>query len=123
MSQAWRSFRRPGSVEAQRLTQRTRWTSQAGDGVNGEPGDWKITQDGRTWTVVDSVFRRRYAAEGPGFRSRGVIRARPGRAGELIETMEGPATVAEGDWVVKGEAGEEWLVPAEVFERSYSAVD
>ena len=38
-------------------------------------------------------------------------------------TLEGRVTAAEGDWVVRGEQGEKWPVPADEFARRYAKVD
>ena len=45
--------------------------------------------------------------------------ARPARGGEVVDTLEGAVTAAEGDWVVRGEQGEQWPVPADAFARRY----
>ena len=38
-------------------------------------------------------------------------------------TLEGPATAFEGDWVVRGADGEEWPVPAREFAERYAEPD
>ena len=42
--------------------------------------------------------------------------------GELVVSLEGPETAGEGDWVIKGAAGEQWLTSAEHFAESYEPV-
>ena len=49
----------------------------------------------------------------------GEVAARPGVAGEIVHTIEGSQTVAEGNWVVRGTRGELWSVPAERFASGY----
>ena len=50
-----------------------------------------------------------------------VVQARPAHAGETIDTVEGPAIAAEGDWVVRGADGEQWRVPGAEFAQRYAA--
>ncbi len=72
------------------------------------------------WSVRDDIFRARYEhVDGDRWRRHGVVAARPARTGEVIDTLEGPVTAAEGDWVVRGEQGEQWPVPADEFARRY----
>lgn len=122
-SQAWRRFRRTGHVRAEQLTRTLVWHADGGDRLVGRAGDWKVTDGERTWTVADEQFRRSYESDGDGYRRRGVVRARPGRAGEVVETLEGPVRVAEGDWVVEGEEGERWPVPSARFETAYALAE
>lgn len=39
-----------------------------------------------------------------------------------IDTLEGPMTVAPGDWVIKGVAGELYPCKDEIFRASYEEV-
>lgn len=120
----WRRFRRTGTVRAERLTATLQWTTEGGDVLNGRAGDWRLTDGERTWTVADEQFQRSYAPADDGTYVRtGVVRARPGASGELVETLEGPVRVQPGDWVVQGSSGECWPVPAVRFAQSYAAVD
>ena len=50
---------------------------------------------------------------------------RPARrnSGETINTLEGPTTAAEGDWIVRGVDGEQWPVPGDEFARRYTQAD
>lgn len=121
--EGWRRFHRTGSVRAQRLERTLVWHADGGDRLVGRAGDWKVTDGERTWTVADDQFRRSYETDGDTYRRRGVVRARPGRAGEVVETIEGPVCVGQGDWVVEGEEGERWPVPADRFKAAYAAAD
>ena len=88
-------------------------------------GDWIVREnDGtETWSVRDDIFRSRYEhIDGDAWRRHGVVMARPARGGEVVDTLEGQVTAAEGDWVVRGEQGEEWPVPADEFARRYEKV-
>jgi hypothetical protein len=42
-----------------------------------------------------------------------------GQGGETIDTLEGTVTAGEGAWMVKGERGEQWPVPAAQFAQRY----
>lgn len=120
----WRQFRRAGTVRAERLTAPLEWATEGGDLLRGPAGDWRVTDGERTWTVGDEQFARSYSPQSDGTYVRtGVVRARPGVAGELVQTLEGPARVQPGDWVVEGSSGECWPVPGDRFANSYAALD
>lgn len=118
----WQRFRRTGTVRAERLTEPLDWRADGGDRLEGAPGDWKVTDGTRVWTVADEQFRRSYVRDGDVYRRRGEVRARPGRPGETVDTLEGLVRVAPGDWVVQGEGGERWPVPSARFAEAYSQV-
>jgi hypothetical protein len=50
---------------------------------------------------------------------KGRVQARPACRGEAVKTLEGFTVAAEGDWVVRGEAGEQWPVPGNEFAQRY----
>jgi hypothetical protein len=118
----WQQFRRTGTVRAEQRSEPWSWTTQSGETVQAQAGDWAVRQsDGDDpWSVRDDIFRARYEhVDGNRWRRHGVVDARPARAGEVIDTLEGPVTAAEGDWVVRGEQGEQWPVPADKFAQRY----
>lgn len=122
---AWQQFRRTGTVVAEQRSEPWAWTTRSGDTVEAHAGDWLVREnDGEdAWSVRDDIFRARYDhIDGGRWRRHGVVAARPARAGEVVETLEGSVTAAEGDWVVQGEQGEEWPVPADEFARRYAKV-
>lgn len=89
--------------------------------MRANAGDWAVHEDGKIWSVRDDIFRDTYEPAGDGkWQRSGCVQARPAQAGETIDTLEGPATAADGDWVVRGEAGEQWPVPADEFARRYA---
>ena len=45
--------------------------------------------------------------------------ARRAGAGEVVATLEGPERTSDGDWVVQGDAGEQWPVPDTTFQQRY----
>ena len=74
-------------------------------------------------SVRDDIFRATHEHVGGNrWRRTGTVEARPARAGEVVDTLEGPVTAAEGDWVVRGDAGECWPVPADAFAERYESV-
>src|ERR1700758_3121522 len=79
---------------------------------------------GQTWSVRDNIFRNSYEhVDGNQWRRCGDVLARPAQPGETIETLEGPATASDGDWVVRGADGEQWPVPAREFAERYAEPD
>jgi hypothetical protein len=116
----WRLFTRVGTVTAEQRNTPWTWTSRSGHTMQAEAGDWQVEKDGETWSVRDDNFRSSYDhVEGNQWRRRGEVLARPAQPGETIETLEGPTTAADGDWVIRGADGEEWPVPAREFAERY----
>ncbi len=120
----WQPFTRIGTVNAQQRSTPWTWTSQSGNTMQANAGDWEVQADGETWSVRDDIFQATYErVDGNQWRRRGSVLARPARPGETIETLEGPATAADGDWVVRGAHGEEWPVPAQEFAQRYAELE
>jgi hypothetical protein len=117
----WRPFARVGTIDAERRDEAFTWTSDSGHTMRANPGDWAITEDGKVWSVRDDIFRDTYEPAGDGrWQRKGRVQARPAFPGETIQTLEGPTTAAEGDWVVRGTSGEQWPVPGDEFARRYT---
>jgi hypothetical protein len=96
------------TVRAEQRSEPWSWTTQSGETVQAQAGDWAVRQcDGDDpWSVRDDIFRARYEhVDCVRWRRHGVVDARPARAGEVIDTLEDPVTASEGDWVVGGEQG------------------
>jgi hypothetical protein len=89
--------------------------------MKADAGDWAVRDpDGDSWSVRDDIFRASYEpVDGQQWRRRGAVLARPACNAEIIDTLEGPATASDGDWVVQGVHGELWPVPADQFARRY----
>ncbi len=120
----WQRFTRRGTVDAQQQTAPWTWTSRSGQTMQANAGDWEIRSDDETWSVGDGIFQASYEHVGGNqWRRRGTVSARPAQPGETIETLEGPTTAADGDWVVRGSDGEQWPVPADQFGQRYTKVD
>ncbi|WP_197503236.1 hypothetical protein [Mycobacterium sp. 1245111.1] len=118
----WQRFTRVGTVIAEQQNAPWTWTSDSGHTMHANAGDWRLRADGETWSVRDKEFRASYKhVDGDQWRRHGTVSARPARPGEIIETLEGPNTAGDGDWVVRGESGEQWPVPAQEFAERYKA--
>jgi hypothetical protein len=86
------------------------------------PGDWEVrtSPDGPVRSVRDDVFTATYELiDGDRYRRIGEVHARPAHDGEIIDTLEGPVPAQPGDWVIEGEGGEQWPVPADEFGEKY----
>ena len=123
---AWRRFERAGEVIAEQVFEPWRWTTESGEVLSAEAGDWRLRAEpgGASWSVRDDIFRstHRHLA-GNRWRRTGSVSARPAAAGEMIDTLEGPVTAAAGDWVIRGDAGECWPVSAAEFSRRYAPIE
>lgn len=120
----WRPCARVGTVTAQQRDKPWAWTSRSGATMQADPGDWMVEENGESWSVRDDIFRSSYRhLSGSQWQRSGTILARPAQPGETIDTPEGPTTAADGDWVVRGNHGDHWPVPADVFARHYVEID
>jgi hypothetical protein len=118
----WNTFRRKGTVIAEKRSAPWTWTTRNGQVMQADAGDWEVrdVDGGDSWSVRDDIFSSTYEhIDGQRWRRCGVVRARPARGGETIETLEGPAEAADGDWVIRGDRDELWPVPPEEFARRY----
>lgn len=117
----WQSFDRVGTVRAEQRDGPWTWTSPSGATMQAGPGDWLVEEDGKSWSVRDDIFRAGYRhVSGSQWQRRGTVLARIAQPGETIQTLEGPTVAADGDWVVKGDHGDQWPVPADVFAHHYA---
>lgn len=124
-SRRWRAFEREGStVTAERLTDPWAWRLHDGTQLLASAGDWRVTDGhGDARSVAPGEFARSYESLGDGrYRRTGRVLARRAEPGETVTTLEGDAIAGDGDWVVRGEGGEEWPVTAERFTVGYRAV-
>lgn len=117
----WQQFRRAGTVTAQRHAAPWSWTSASGHTMHAGAGDWEVRGAGdETWSVRDDIFRSSHEQlDGTRWRRTGLVHARKARAGEVVETLEGPLTAQAGDWIVRGSAGESWPVRPGTFSQQY----
>ena len=89
--------------------------------MRGAVGDWRVSNDsGRSWSVAPEIFARTYEhVAGNRWRRTGRAWARRAVPGEVIKSLEGRQIAVEGDWVIRGSQGEEWVTTSEHFAASY----
>lgn len=116
-----RRFRRRGRAWAWQLEKAFDWETPRGDRLQGSPGDWwVITEDGSSRTVKPRSFAATYAQiKDQEYRRAGVVTARQATEPEIVQTQEGEATAAPGDWIVTDADGASWPVPPETFAAGY----
>jgi hypothetical protein len=120
----WQPFARVGTVTAEQRSTAWTWTSRSGHTMQANAGDWVVRADGESWSVRDKIFQASYEhIDGDQWRRRGEVLARLAGPSETIETLEGPTTAADGDWIVRGADGEEWPIPADEFAQRYVELD
>ncbi|WP_156431426.1 hypothetical protein [Mycobacterium sp. GA-1199] len=117
----WRPYRRTGVVTARRRWRPWSWQASTGDAMNAGMGDWEVRDAAdEVWSVRNDVFRSSYRRRRKDhWEATGIVLARPARKGETIDTLEGPVPAKEGDWIVQGDAGEQWPVAAAKFQSRY----
>lgn len=117
-------FRRRGTVSAQRLAKQRSWTTERGDVLDAQEGDWWVVDDaGVGRSVKPEAFAASYLEVSPGrFRRVGLVSARRATVEEVVATLEGTALAEPGMWVVTGPDGDSWPVPDEVFRAGYEAL-
>jgi hypothetical protein len=120
-SSGWVEVSRRGEVTAVRSDTAWTWTSESGEIMQGEVGDWRVTNEsGRSWSVAPKIFASTYEHVGGNrWRRTGRAWARPAVPGEVIKSLEGQQTAAEGDWVIRGSKGDEWVTDSDHFADSY----
>jgi hypothetical protein len=114
-------FERIGTVRAKQLHAHRRWTRRSGDELCGDPGDWRVIDEGDDErTVRDLEFRASHEPLG-GERWRRTGAYSAWQVGEkvVLRTMEGRAVAQAGDWVVEGRRGQRWPVTDEQFRKTY----
>jgi hypothetical protein len=117
----WQPFTRIGTVAAEQRGAPWTWTSDSGHTMRANAGDWAVQEDGKVWSIRDDIFQETYEPAGDGrWQRKGRVQARPASPGEAVNTLEGPTTAADGDWVVRGPGGEQWPVPGDEFGRRYA---
>jgi hypothetical protein len=91
-------FRRIGAVRAKRLTAQHTWVQESGDVLQGEAGDWRVTDpEGGERTVGDPQFRASHLHRGGEEWDRtGVFLAWQVTESTVVRTLEGPSRPAPG---------------------------
>jgi hypothetical protein len=120
-SSGWIEVTRRGEVTAVHSDTSWTWTSESGETMQGQAGDWRLTnKSGRSWSVAPEIFASTYEhVDDDRWRRTGCAWARPAVPGEVIKSLEGRQTAADGDWVIRGSKGEEWVTSSDHFAASY----
>ena len=118
-------FRRRGEVTAVRRDEPWTWTTSDGTAMRGQAGDWEVTDDdGAARSVDAAIFDQTHEPiDGDRWRRVGEVRGRQARPGEVVHSLEGDQTARLGQWVLRGVAGEEWLVSTEHLEATYDRLE
>lgn len=121
----WVPVTRRGEVHATVLDSDWRWRTHSGDWLQARAGDYQVRDaDGEAWSVDAEIFPLSYRhVGGDRWRRTGEVFAQRAVPGELVVSIEGQETAGEGDWVIRGAAGEQWLTSAEHFAESYERID
>ena len=115
-----RSYRSVAVVDAVRLTEDSEWATANGDPLSASAGDWMLSDGGDHWSVAPDVFAASYEPVGDGrYAKTATVTAIQLTAPFAVDTLEGVATGAAGDWLVRNPTGECWPVPAETFSKRY----
>lgn len=115
-------YRRVGIVTASELTEQVTWTTDQGDELTSQPGDfWVVDAAGAGRGVARSRFADLYEpTDVPGrFRRRGTVTGRRVRAREVVPTLEGPAVAEPGMWVLTDDHGDSWPVTDDYLRQHY----
>lgn len=117
----WQKFRRTGTVTAERRSAPWTWASSSGDIMRADAGDWSVSDDDAAgWSVRDDIFRSTYRHITQNLWQRtGIVRARQVCAVETVPTLEGAVTAEPGDWVVRGQQDDQWVMSGDQFARRY----
>jgi hypothetical protein len=113
----WETYRRSGTVVAERHAEPFTWTSASGETMHAEAGDWAVEgADGQIHAVADDIFRATHTQDDEGRWSRtGIVEARPSRLNEVVRSVK----TGNDDWVVRDADGELWPVTAAEFASTY----
>ena len=122
-SAAWRTYHRHGVVWARRRDEAWDWSTPDGQPLRGSAGDWEVLDKrGHAHAVAPQAFTSSHRhLDGDRYERTGSVQARPAREGELIDTLEGALVAHDGEWVVRGDLGEEWVITAERLRTGYRA--
>lgn len=121
------TFKRNGKARAVRLDAPRTWTSNKGDRLQAQAGDWWVmTGEGRSLderSVDPESFARTYELIGGStYERKGEVEARQVLEEETVETREGAAIARFRDWIVTDDAGASWPVPGHAFGNLYEPV-
>lgn len=118
---AWHTVHRHGVVWARRRDEPWDWTTPSGQTLHGSAGDWEVFDKRGTAHAVapDAFLSSHRHLDGDRYERIGSVQARPAREGERIDTLEGPLVANAGEWIVRGDLGEEWIITPERLRSGY----
>ncbi|WP_345150646.1 RyR domain-containing protein [Arthrobacter ginkgonis] len=117
----WARYLRVGEVTATPLTEPREWSTENGDQLRGDAGDWWVeSADRHQWTVKAEQFTRTYQhVEADRWQRVGSIFAHVSNDSEAIMTLEGLAVARSGDYIARANTGESWVIPSQSFRQRY----
>lgn len=116
-------YRASSTVRARRLEEELAWHSGGGSPLRGEVGDWVLEADGSQWTVEDAIFTSTYAhVADDRWQKVGLVRAVCVTEATAVETPEGIAHAAPGDWLLASDEAGAWPVDEATFASRYTRV-
>ncbi|MEO8095347.1 MAG: RyR domain-containing protein, partial [Pseudolysinimonas sp.] len=117
----WRVIRRHGVVWARKHDDPWEWTTGSGQRLQGAAGDWEVfDKRGVSHAVAPAAFAASHRhLEGDRYQRTGTVQVRPAREGERVETLEGTLLASVGEWVVRGDLGEEWVITGDRLRSGY----
>jgi hypothetical protein len=116
----WKTYERVGTVTAKHRRTAWNWTTASGKTAHASAGTWEVCDSGHSWPVRNDIFHASYRRlQADKWERKETVLARSAQPGETIHTLDGPETAADGDWVIQGNRGEQWLVPSDEFRRRY----
>ncbi len=119
----WRRFVRTGEVTAIRSTVPWTWRTSSGTLLRADAGDWRVSDDHQVWSVAAEIFTDTYRHVSDDRWERiGEVTGRRAVPGEVIHSLEGDQLGGADEWVLRGPAGEEWLVSADHLTAHYQPV-
>lgn len=92
--------------------------------LDGQPGDWLITDGNSSWPVDAAIFAKTYQRVA-GDRYIKVANVMAIQLDEpfVVITLEGRAEAVAGDYLVQGPEGEAWPIRQAEFEATYRLAD
>lgn len=116
-------YQRHREVRARPAEHQRAWTTEEGQQLNAERGDWIVEDGDRCWSVRDAAFRSTYEhIEGDRFRSDAIVEAVQLPKPYRVHTPEGDLIAAPEDWLLRNEVGDVWSMSDAEFTERYEPV-
>ena len=118
-----RAYRAIAVAHATRVSEASTWTTPRGDSLVANAGDWWVMDGQQRRAVAGDVFALTYESVGGGlYRKLVTVKAVSVDTPFSLQTREGRASGAAGDWLVRNPTGESWPVAHADFVRLYEPV-